>query len=79
MTESEMNDIHRGMVGRGRRLDWNSKSTSLNMIVTRAWMARVTAYAKRQKITRSEAIRRLVDVGVGAPAPVEAEPRPPQS
>jgi hypothetical protein len=43
-----------------------SKSATIHMLVGPAWKARVEAYAKRRKITMSEAIRQLVEAGLDA-------------
>ena len=49
---------------RNYRLDENDKTVHLHMAVTKTWKARVAAYARRRRITRSEAIRRLVAEGL---------------
>ena len=49
-----------------RKLDKNSDSFRMTMIVTKAWLARVDIYAKRNRITRSQAIRILVDQSLAA-------------
>ena len=48
------------------------RSVRLQMITTRAWLARVSAYAKRHHITRSEAIRWLVDLATASPRSARA-------
>ncbi len=50
----------------GRRLDQDSDSTSLHMVVTKTWLARISEHADQLGITRSEAIRRLVDQALTA-------------
>ena len=65
---------------RNYRLDDNSESVPLHIIVTRAWKARVTAYAKRHRITTSEAIRLLVGEGLARyHERAQARLQPPQS
>jgi hypothetical protein len=49
------------------RLDPNSESFHMHMIVTQAWVARVSAYAKRHGINRSQAIRLLIDEALVSP------------
>jgi len=41
------------------KLDKHSKSIRLQMITTQAWLDRVVAYAKKNNMTQSEAIRTL--------------------
>jgi macrodomain Ter protein organizer (MatP/YcbG family) len=60
----------------------DAKSATLNMFVSKAWKARVSTYAKRRKITLSEAVRRLVEDSLERAeprAPAPAKPRPPAS
>ena len=64
---------------RNYRLDDNSESVPLHIIVTRAWKTRVTAYAKRHRITSSEAIRLLVGEGLARYERAQAKLQPPQS
>jgi hypothetical protein len=59
------------------KLDKDSKSIRLQMIVTRAWLARVNAYAAKNHMTQSQAIRVLIDQALSAMPPASSVPQQP--
>ena len=47
------------------KLDEHSPAIRLHMITTQTWLDRVDAYAEENQLTRSQAIRRLIDAALG--------------
>ena len=50
-----------------RKLDEKSETIRIQMVATRAWTSRVDQYAKKHKMSRSEAIRAIVEEVLGDP------------
>ena len=57
-----------------RKLDEKSETIRIQMVATRDWTTRVDRYAKKHKMSRSEAIRAIIKQALGDPPVLRPAP-----